>query len=218
MQFVLTRVSIIAIIYWLNIAWHEGFEILTPAVGKNVLNIQWMATTLRISITNTLPDLSLSCLLMHLVDTGREITGHCKHLLKQMCTVASGLAQIKSSSKPPNIYALWLRTRFCVQMRTKFWLIFLLSGLKYEMWNVLKDVYLTLSKVENSTLHLKNDMYTLPQKKRNFFGVAFLFGKSVHHLILEQMSFASYCPEHLTKSTWPGSGSKTQGHQEKWAH
>ncbi len=32
-------------------------------------------------------------------------------------------------------------------------------------------------------------MYTLPQKKRNFFVAAFLLGKSVHHLILDQTSF-----------------------------
>ncbi len=31
--------------------------------------------------------------------------------------------------------------------------------------------------------------YTLPQKKRNFSEVAFLFEKSVHHLILDQKSF-----------------------------
>ena len=39
------------------------FKILTPAVGKNVL---------------ALPDLCLSCLLMHLVDTGKDVTGQCE--------------------------------------------------------------------------------------------------------------------------------------------
>ena len=51
---------------------------------------------------------------------------------------------------------LWLRTRFCVQMRANFWPNFLFSVLNHS--NVLKDVYIRLQKVENSILNLKNDI------------------------------------------------------------
>ncbi len=54
-----------------------------------------------------------------------------------------------------------------------------------------KGKYFTglLADCTDSVSSAMGTIYTLPQKKRNFSGVAFLFGKSVHHLILDQKSF-----------------------------
>ncbi len=97
---------------WLNIEWLEGFKIFRHAIGKNVLNIQWMALILllmfrwleehhgnisiryflksKFSVDGTFHELWYW--LMHHLTTGKKINGQCLASLPKTCSFYSLIA------------------------------------------------------------------------------------------------------------------------------